>query len=634
MIPNLALLAKTHPLVPSRVSVFVATSTRRTFALSSSSSPVQKSRTVCYGRVNQTSSCKPNFQFSRFGPDTHRFLSSGVQGAMGATQGKPESGDAAATASAVAAQPSANAVEAVVAKVGDLKDGEMKEVEVGSGKALLVYSGGEYSAIGHKCSHYGAPLIKGSLCNNRVRCPWHGACFNVKTGDIEDFPGLDSVPRFGVRIDGEDVVVIAEPSALANFRRTADMAEPKSDDARVFVIVGGGGAAMSAAESLRQEGFTGRILMFSKEDSLPYDRPKLSKALSSTAEALALRNADFFKQHGIEFAGGKEVVSVDAAASTVTFADGASQSYDKVLFATGGAPRACTCPGADLDGIHLLRTVPDGNTIAASVEGKHLVVVGSSFIGMEVAACLCSKAASVTVVGRSPIPFAAVLGEKIGLGIRKMHEDKGVKFQLGTTVTEFKGEGGHVTSAVLGNGQTLPADIVVCGLGVTPTTSYLKGVDGITFSAHGSVQVDSRMHAAGDIYVAGDIAHFPLPIANGHVTIGHWQLAARLGRAAAQGMLDKTAAGAPLDTVPFFWTQMFGKSLRYAGYGHGHDDIVVEGDPDELKFAAAYLKGDSVIAVAAMGMDPLVSRAADHLLAGTMPSAADVRANPASLLAA
>ena len=550
---------------------------------------------------------------------------------MGQNQGKASSGGASGS-SAPAVQSSATTVEAVVAKVGDLKDGEMREVEVGSGKALLVFSGGEYSAIGHKCSHYGAPLIKGSLCNNRVRCPWHGACFNVKTGDIEDFPGLDSVPQFGVRVDGDDIVVIAEESSLANFRRTSNMASCKADDKRVFLIVGGGGAAISCAESLRQEGFTGRVVMVSKEDCLPYDRPKLSKALSSTAEALALRKQEFFDQHGIEFLGGKEVVSVDAAGKSVAFADGGNQSYDRVVFATGGAPRACLCPGADLEGIHLLRTVPDGNKIAASVEGKNLVVVGSSFIGMEVAACLVSKAASVTVVGRSEVPFGIVLGKEIGMGLKKMHEDKGVKFHLGTTIKEFVGENGHITSCTLASGETLPADVVVCGLGVTPTTSYLKGVEGITFSAQGSIEVDSAMHATGDIFVAGDIAHFPLPIAEGRVTIGHWQLAHHLGRVAAQGMMDK--AGKEVKTVPFFWSQMFGKSLRYAGYGHGFDDIVIEGSPDELKFAAAYLKGEKVVAVAAMGMDPLVSKAADHLLAGTMPSAADVRANPASLLAA
>lgn len=554
---------------------------------------------------------------------------------MGQNQGKPSDGagaDAGGASAAATAQPSENSVEAIVAKVGDLKDGEMREVEVGSGKALLVFSGGEYSAIGHKCSHYGAPLAKGSLCNGRVRCPWHGACFNVKTGDIEDFPGLDSVPKFGVRVDGENIVVVAEQSALSDFRRTSNMISAKSDDRRVFLVVGGGGAAMSCAETLRQEGYTGRIVMVSKENSLPYDRPKLSKALSSTAEALALRKQEFFDKHGIEFSGGKEVVSVDAAGKTVTFADGGSQSFDRAVFATGGSPRSCTCPGADLDGIFLLRTVPDGNKIAASVEGKNLVVVGSSFIGMEVAACLQSKAASVTVVGKSEIPFAASLGKEIGLGLKKMHEDKGIKFQLGTTVKEFLGENGHVTAAVLENGESLPADVVVCGLGVTPTTSYLKGVEGITLSRQGSVEVDSSMRASGDIFVAGDIAHFPLPLAETHVTIGHWQLANYLGHVAALGMLDK--AGSTVQTVPFFWTQMFGKSLRYAGYAHGYDDIIIEGNPADLKFAAAYVKGDKVVAVAAMGMDPLVSKAADHLLAGTMPSAADVRADPKALLSA
>ena len=540
-------------------------------------------------------------------------------------QGQSSERAASSESAAGGAAPS-GAIEAKVAKVGDLKDGEMREVVVGEGKALLVFSNGQYSAIGHKCSHYGAPLAKGSLCGERVRCPWHGACFNVRTGDLEDFPGLDSVPKYDVRIDGEDIVVIGNEKGLSNFRRTADMVSCSPDDKRTFLIVGGGAAAISCAETLRQEGFKGRVVMTTKEDCLPYDRPKLSKALSSSADALSLRKAEFFKAHDIEVLQGKEAVGVDVASKTVTYADGSTQKYDRVAFATGGAPRSCPAPGNDLQGIHLLRTVSDGNAIAAEAEGKHLVVVGTSFIGMEVAACLVSKCESVTVVGRSAVPFKFSLGETIGLALKNMHEEKGVKFQLGTTVSEFVGEDGKLTSVKLENGETLQADVCVLGLGVTPSTSYLKSVEGLTFAPGGSVKVDKSMKAAEDIFVAGDIAHFPLDLAGDHVTIGHWQVASYHGRIAACGMLDSPKA--VVNTVPFFWTQQFGKSVRYAGYAGKFDDVIIEGDPNELKFVAAYVREGKVAAVATMGMDPLAAKAADCLRTGTMPSAEEIKANP------
>ncbi|KAI8507482.1 Apoptosis-inducing factor 3 [Branchiostoma belcheri] len=499
-------------------------------------------------------------------------------------------------------------IEVKVCKASDIEDGEMREVDVGGGKALLIKEDGEFSALGHKCTHYGAPLVKGVLCNGRVRCPWHGACFNAKTGDIEDFPGLDSLPKFEV---------------LEKPKRMKEMSCHSPDNDTVYLIVGGGGAAITCAETLRQEGFKGKVVMATKEPHLPYDRPKLSKALDSTGEALALRDKNFFSVYDIEVLTEKEATSVDCPSKVVTFADGQTIAYDKLLIATGGKPRPCTSPGSDLQNVCLLRSPTDGNYISEQGRGKKVVIVGTSFIGMEVAAYFAEKASSVSVVGVSSTPFGRVLGEQIGSMLRKMHEDKGVKFYMNNGVVEFKGENGKLKEVVLQSGETLPADLCIVGIGVTPNTEFLSD-SGIEMTK-GALDVDKTMQTSQEhVFAAGDIVHFPLPMADGEkVTIGHWQLAKAHGRCAALNMLGQ---GVEFNSVPFFWTMQYGKSLRYAGHGAGFEDVVIEGSLDDMQFVAYYLKGDNVLAVASMNRDPVVAQAAEIMLSGRTLSRADAEA--------
>jgi len=222
---------------------------------------------------------------------------------------------------------SGGVIEAVVAKVSDLKNGEMKEVELGEGKVLLVKEHDKIFATGTKCTHYGAPLKTGSLCNGRIRCPWHGACFNVATGDIEDFPGMDSIHTFKVTIKGEDVIVSASESQLKDFKKAPSKGSCSASDQRLFLLVGGGPASAECAETLRAEGFTGKIIVVCKENVLPYDRPKLSKAMSSTADKILLRPAEFYKERNIEFLLGVEVTELDAATKTATLSNGNKLQY-------------------------------------------------------------------------------------------------------------------------------------------------------------------------------------------------------------------------------------------------------------------------------------------------------------------
>ncbi|KAK3582946.1 hypothetical protein CHS0354_019953 [Potamilus streckersoni] len=524
----------------------------------------------------------------------------------------------------------ADQIEAVVCGVDELKDGEMREVDVGGEKALLVKQGSEFYAIGAKCTHYGAPLSKGVLCNGRVRCPWHGACFNVKTGDIEEFPGLDSLPKFQVEVSNGKVKIRADKSALATSKRQKAMCKASAVNQKSVVIIGGGPASVSCVETLRQEGFQGKITLVSKDKYLPYDRIKLSKAMDTAPEAIALRNKDFYSSNDITVQTNKEVKSVSASSKSVKFADGSSLKFDSLLIATGGRPRVLPIPGADLKNVYILRTPDDANAIAQNAKGKKVVIIGSSFIGLEVAAFMSGKAQSVDVIARGTEPLENVFGREIGSMLRKMHEEKGVKFHFESGIKEFLGKNGFVSEAVLSNGTKLPADVCILGVGVVPATEFLKD-SGIKMTDRGFIPVNQFMQTdQPDIFAAGDIVEFPLFTVGGKdVNIQHWQMAHAHGRNAALNIVGKKHG---IKSVPFFWTVMYGKSVRYTGYGPGYDDVVVHGEINAQKFVAFYTKGNEVVAVASMNFDPIVSQAAEMMQAGKKIMKSDVLKDPTAWL--
>lgn len=519
-------------------------------------------------------------------------------------------------------------VEAVVCNADELKSGEMKEVDVGGvGTALLVREGENYYAIGPKCSHYGAPLAKGVLCNGRVRCPWHGACFNVKNGDIEEFPGLDSVPSYKVEVANGKVKIQADKASLSNTKRQRSMCKAAAGNKNVLII-GGGPASVACAETLRQEGFQGPITICTKDKYIPYDRIKLSKAMDIKPEAIALRTADFYKSNDITVKTDSEVKSVDTSSKSVKFADGSSAKYDSLMIATGGQPRVLPIQGVDLENVFSLRTPDDANKIAQAANGKNVVIIGSSFIGMEVAAYLADKAKSLSVVDIIKVPFQLALGEKVGGVLQKMHEEKGVKFHFEAGIKEFIGTNGKLTEAVLSTGTRIPADVAILGVGVVPATSFLKD-SGISMTDRGFVPVNENMATnQADVYAAGDIVEFPLFSVGGkNVNIQHWQMAHAHGRNAAYSIIGKKQ---PIRSVPYFWTVMYGKSVRYTGYGPGYDDVIVHGDLDDQKFVAFYTKGEEVVAVASLNFDPIVSQAAEMFQAGKKISKAEITKDPKS----
>ncbi|XP_031219141.1 apoptosis-inducing factor 3 isoform X3 [Mastomys coucha] len=360
-------------------------------------------------------------------------------------------------------------VEATVCHVKDLENGQMREVELGWGKVLLVKDNGEFHALGHKCPHYGAPLVKGVLSRGRVRCPWHGACFNISTGDLEDFPGLDSLHKFQVKIEKEKVTVRASKQALQLQRRTKVMAKCISPSAghsssTNVLIVGAGAAGLVCAETLRQEGFSDRIVLCTLDRHLPYDRAKLSKSLDAQPEQLALRPKEFFRAYGIEMLTEAQVVTVDVRNKKVVFKDGFKLEYSKLLLAPGSSPKTLTCKGKDVENVFTIRTPEDANRVLRLARGRNAVVVGAGFLGMEVAAYLTEKAHSVSVVELEETPFRRFLGERVGRALMKMFENNRVKFYMQTEVSELRGQEGKLQEVVLKSSKVLRADVCVVGI--------------------------------------------------------------------------------------------------------------------------------------------------------------------------
>lgn len=519
--------------------------------------------------------------------------------------------------------------EVPLARASDLREGEMKEVSIGETRILLARAGGELHAVSATCPHYGAPLAEGALCGTRVVCPWHHAAFDVTNGDLEEPPALDGLVSYDVRAEGERIFVRLPEEAQD--RRTPAMAgcDP-SVDPSLFVILGAGAAGYAAAQTLREEGFRGRILLITREDRAPYDRPNLSKDyLQGHAEPewMPLRPDEFFQEHGIEILLRREVTRVDARAKTLTFEGGETLSYDALLVATGGSPVRLNIPGSDLKNICLLRSFADADSIIETAgRSRRVVVVGASFIGMEAAAALRERGLEVTVVAPSREPFESTLGPEVGALFRRLHESRGVRFKLGSIVYRFEGVH-HVESVVLDSGECVETDMVLVGAGVRPATQFLEGV---TLDEDGAVVVDSRLRAAEGLWAAGDLASFPDPRAGGRVRIEHWRMAQQQGRAAARNMAGRDTE---FDGVPFFWTRQLDAALLYVGHASSWDEVIFKGDLDAHDFLAFYVEGGRVAAVAGMNRDREVAAAEELLRTGRMPSPERIRAGGPSLSA-
>lgn len=515
-----------------------------------------------------------------------------------------------------------------VANTPDLRDGEMTEVSIDNTRILLARAGDRFHAVSATCPHYGAPLVEGVLCGTRIVCPWHHAVFNVINGDSEEPPALDALVSYAVRVENEQILV-SVPEERQDRRTPAMAACDPVADPRQFIIIGAGAAGYAAAQTLREEGFRGDVVMITRENHAPYDRPNLSKDyLQGHAEPewMPLRPDEFFNEHGIKLLLNREVARVDAHTKTITLKGGESIDYDALLVATGAAPVRLNIPGADLKNIFVLRSFNDAESIIESANrSRRAVVVGASFIAMEAAYSLCERGLKITVVAPSREPFETTLGAEVGAVFRRLHESRGVRFKLGSIVYRF--EGSHNVEAVtLDNGECIETDMVVVGAGVRPVTGFMEGVE---LDDAGGIVVDSRLRAADGIYAAGDIASFKDPRTGERVRIEHWRTAQQQGRAAARNMLGRDVA---FEGVPFFWTRQFDAGLLYVGHATSWDEIIYHGEVSSHNFLAFYLKRDRVVAVAGMGRDREMAAAEELLRLGRMPAREQLKWDDMSLV--
>ena len=500
----------------------------------------------------------------------------------------------------------------------DVPDGGMHTFEVGDQKVLVIRDGDKFSAYDALCPHAGADLGEGVRCGVRVICPWHHATFEASSGELIEPPALHGLTRYRLSRDGDTWRVDLN-------EEVAPEAPPESGKGKHTVIVGGGAAGFMAAQTLRTGGYAGRITVLSAENRAPYDRTALSKAYLSgkkPADKLPLGGPDWAQQHDIELREGVRVTAIDRQAHTVRFESGETLTYDALIVATGATPNTLKVPGAELAGIHQLRSLEDAESLKEAAAGKHLVIVGSSFIGLEAASSLVESAASVTVIGQEDEIMKPAVTPAVGKAIRALHEQHGVKFYLDAEVEGFEGSG-QVQAVKLKDGERIKADLVLLGVGVQPNSDLLSDLA----DDKGAVPVDGNMRAAAEVYALGDIALSPTVL--GDMRVEHWRVALQGGMVAAQDILQQPAPMA--GRVPFFWTQQYGKSLRYVGHAESLEETHIWGDVAELKFIGFAFEEGRAVAAFGMGQDRELIAFGELLRQGRAPSADELRTGVFSL---
>lgn len=475
----------------------------------------------------------------------------------------------------------------------ELAEGEPVLGHLGDEQLLLVRHGESVHAIGATCTHYGGPLAQGLVVGETVRCPWHHACFSLRTGEAVGAPALNPVATWAVEIrDGRAFLgAKQEASPLSSRGRQSEGPDP-------VVIIGAGAAGSAAAEWLRREGFEGRVVLVDPDRDAPYDRPNLSKDyLQGTAaeEWIPLRPDGFYEENGIERM--YEAVSrIDRNARMLLLESGVALPYHALLLATGSTPRRLSIPGAERQHVHTLRSLADCRGIIATAESsRHVVIAGASFIGMEAAASLKQRGLEVTVVAPDRVPFERTLGEELGSVLLEAQQAKGVEFRLGRTLERVE-----AGSVVLDDGEELPAELVIIGVGVTPDVRLAEeaGLD-----VDNGILVDEYLRTSDPhIHAAGDIARWPDARTGQRIRVEHWVVAQRQGQAAARNILGQEQ---PYTDVPFFWTNQFDTGVRYVGHAARLDQMQIEVDSDGEGRAFRYMKDNTMHALATVSRDAL-----------------------------
>jgi NADPH-dependent 2,4-dienoyl-CoA reductase/sulfur reductase-like enzyme/nitrite reductase/ring-hydroxylating ferredoxin subunit len=494
----------------------------------------------------------------------------------------------------------------------DLGDGVMLLGHANGEAVLLARRGDEVFAIGATCTHYGGPLAEGLLVADTVRCPWHHACFSLRTGEPVGAPALNPVACWRVerandrvRVTGKSERDPLAPSeeaqrGVTRTRAAAHAAHAVARSARApgdIVIIGAGAAGNAAGEMLRRLGYDGRITTLDGEPDAPYDRPNLSKdylAGNAPEEWIPLRPEGFQAEHRIDLVRNAQVSALDLPKREVQLTSGATYRFDRLLLATGAEPVRLPIPGADGKHVHYLRSLADSRAIIEKAKtSKRAVVIGASFIGLEVAASLRKRDLEVHVVAPERLPLERVMGETLARFVQALHEENGVVFHLEDTATVISER-----DVTLKSGATLPADLVVIGVGVRPRTGLAEQA---RLAMDRGVVVNEFLEtSAPQVFAAGDIARYPDPYSAERIRVEHWVHAERQGQAAARNMLG---VGWPYDDVPFFWSAHYDVSINYVGHAEQWDAIEVDGDPFARDVAVRMKRAGRTLAVASIFRD-------------------------------
>ena len=471
----------------------------------------------------------------------------------------------------------------------DVADGGLLLGHAQGEAVLLARRGAEIFAVGATCTHYGGPLAEGLIVGDEVRCPWHHACFSLRSGEPVRAPALNPIACFDVTTRDGKVHVLGKRDAATV--RLAD-AGPAS-----IVIVGAGPAGNACAEALRRERYAGPIALIGAEETVPVDRPNLSKdylAGNAPEEWIPLRGEDFYREHELEILTGTRVVAIDVDRKHVELERGGSRPYGALVIATGATPVKPPIPGIDGPQVHVLRTLADSRAIIARASSsKRAVLIGAGFIGLEVASSLRARGLEVHVVAPEAIPLARVMGEAIGGLVKKVHEEHGVVFHLGVGTRAIEPGG-----VVLATGERIDATLVVVGAGVRPDVSLAEKA-GLKIDR--GIVVDQRLVTSSPgIWAIGDAARWPDPRSGESIRVEHWVVAERMGQIAARSILGGKVT---CDLVPFFWSAHYDLTINYVGHAERWDRIDVAGNLDARDAAVAFRLGGKTLAIATIGRD-------------------------------
>jgi NADPH-dependent 2,4-dienoyl-CoA reductase/sulfur reductase-like enzyme/nitrite reductase/ring-hydroxylating ferredoxin subunit len=475
----------------------------------------------------------------------------------------------------------------------ELADGGKLLGHAADEQVLLVRRGTELFAVGAQCTHYHAPLVDGLVVDDTVRCPWHHACFNLRTGEALRAPALSPIECWSVeQRDGK--IFVREKR-----ERTATMPRAKAAEKapNKIVIIGGGAAGFAAAEKLRRERYQGSIVMLSNENAAPIDRPNLSKdylAGNAPEEWVPLRPDSFYSEKHIELRLESNVTGIDTHSREVALANGSKVPFDRLLLATGAEPVRLSIPGADQPHVRPLRSLSDCRAIIERAKtARRAVVLGASFIGLEVAAALRARGIEVHVVAPDKRPMERILGPQMGDFVRSLHEEHGVVFHLEDTPNAIDGN-----QVRLKGGSTLAADLLVAGIGVRPRIELGERA-GLTVDR--GVVVNAYLEtSAPAIFAAGDIARWPDPHTGESIRVEHWVVAERQGQCAALNMLGHHEK---FTAIPFFWSQHYDIQINYVGHAETWDQLAIEGDIAARDCLLRFKRNGRVLAVASIFRD-------------------------------